>query len=91
MKREAIEKVGNDVALAGASSAKTVTAVGVDAQRFAAETLPEIQRLLGELDDLSKSLRRLSEPTARDPAGRLRDRSPVPDGPGETSTPRVPP
>ena len=88
---DVIEKMGNDVALAGASSAKTVTAVGADAQRFAAETLPEIQRLLGELDDLSKSLRRLSEPTARDPAGLLRGRSPVPDGPGETSTPRVPP
>lgn len=88
---DAIEKMGNEVALAGASSAKTVTAVGADAQRFAAETLPEIQRLLGELDDLSKSLRRLSEQTTRDPAGLLRGRSPMPNGPGETSTPRVPP
>ena len=88
---DAVEKMGNDVSLAGASTAKTVSAVGGDAQRFAADTLPEIQRLLGELNDLSNSLRRLSEQTARDPAGLLRGRSPVPDGPGETSTERPPP
>ena len=86
---DAVEKMGNDVSLAGASTAKTVTAVGSDAQRFAADTLPEIQRLLGELNDLSNSLRRLSEQTARDPVGLLRGRSPVPDGPGETATERL--
>jgi phospholipid/cholesterol/gamma-HCH transport system substrate-binding protein len=77
--------MGNDVSLAGASAAKAVGAVGSDAQRFAADTLPEVQRLLGELNDLSNSLRRLSEQTARDPAGLLRGRTPVPDGPGETA------
>ena len=88
---DAVEKMGNDVSLAGADTAKTVSAVGGEAQRFTADTLPEIQRLLGELNDLSNSLRRLSEQTARDPAGLLRGRSPVPDGPGETSTERPPP
>ena len=88
---DAVEKMGNDVSLAGTSTAKAVNAVGGDAQRFAADTLPEIQRLLGELNDLSNSLRRLSEQTARDPAGLIRGRSPVPDGPGETSTGRPPP
>jgi len=88
---DAVEKMGNNVSLAGADTAKTVSAVGGDARRFAADTLPEIQRLLGELNDLSNSLRRLSEQTARDPAGLLRGRSPVPDGPGETSTERLPP
>jgi len=88
---DSVEKMGNDVSLAGADTAKTVSAVGGDARRFAADTLPEIQRLLGELNDLSNSLRRLSEQTARDPAGLLRGRSPVPDGPGETSTERLPP
>ena len=87
---DAVEKMGNDVSLAGASTAKTVSAVGGDVQRFAADTLPEIQRLLGELNDLSNSLRRLSEQTARDPAGLLRGRSPVPDGPGETATEGLP-
>ena len=88
---DAVERMGKDVSLAGVDTAKTVNAVGGDARRFAADTLPEIQRLLGELNDLSNSLRRLSEQTARDPAGLLRGRSPVPDGPGETSTERPPP
>jgi phospholipid/cholesterol/gamma-HCH transport system substrate-binding protein len=82
---DAVEKMGNEVALAGTATSKTVNAVGGDAQRFAADTLPEIQRLLGELSDLSNSLRKLSEQTARDPAGLIRGRSPVPDGPGETT------
>ncbi len=80
----AVEKMGNEVALAGTATSKTVNAVGGEAQRFAADTLPEIQRLVGELSDLSNSLRRLSEQTARDPAGLIRGRSPVPNGPGET-------
>ena len=86
---DAVDKMGTEVALAGTSSATTVNAVGANVQRFTADTLPEVQRLLGELDELSKSLRRLSEQTARDPAALLRGRSPVPDGPGETPSSRV--
>lgn len=83
---DAVETMGNEVALASATTAKTVGAVGAEAQRFGAETLPEVQRLLEQLNDLSQSLRRLSEQTARDPAGLLRSPTQVPDGPGETST-----
>ncbi len=83
---DAVEKAGNEVALAGASAAKTVGAVGGDVQRFSAETLPQVQQLLGEMNDLSLSLRRLSEQTARDPASLLRGSSPVADGPGEAAS-----
>ena len=78
--------MGNEAALASTSAGKTVDSVGTDVQRFSAETLPELQRLLGELTVLSISLRRLSEQTERNPAGLLFGRSPVPEGPGETST-----
>jgi phospholipid/cholesterol/gamma-HCH transport system substrate-binding protein len=88
---DAIEKMGTEVALAGSTTSRTVGVVGADVQRFTAATLPEIQRLIGELNDLSISLRRLSEQTTRDPAALLRGRQPVPNGPGETSTPRVTP
>jgi len=88
---DAVAKMGGDVSVAGTSMAKTVGAVGADTQRFATETLPEVQRLLGELNDLSNSLRRLSEQTARDPAGLLRGHGRVPEGPGESTTePRQP-
>ncbi len=81
---EAIEKMGNQVSRTSESATKTVDAVGADIKRFGTETLPELERLLGELSTLSTSLRRLSEQTERDPRGLIFGRKPVPDGPGET-------
>lgn len=83
---EAVEKMGNEVARVSASTGKTVNAVGADVQRFSAETLPELERLLGELSALSNSLRRLTEQTERNPASLLFGRRPVPEGPGESTT-----
>jgi len=80
---DAIEKMGKEVAQTSATAGKTVNSVGADVKRFGAETLPELERLLGELTVLSASLRRLSEQTERDPRGLLFGRKPVPDGPGE--------
>ena len=88
---EAVRKMGDETALASSNAGKTLDSVGADVKRFTAETLPELQRLLGELNVLSTSLRRLSEQTERNPAGLLFGRSPVPEGPGEASTkPRLP-
>ena len=81
----AIEKAGNEAADASNSAGKTVELAGANFERFSAETLPEVQRLLGELNELSTSLKRLSEQTERDPASLLRGRSTVPAGPGESS------
>lgn len=80
---DAIEKMGNEVARTSASAGKTVDSVGADVKRFTAETLPELERLLGELSVLATSLRRLSEQTERDPRGLLFGRKAVPEGPGE--------
>ena len=80
----AIETMGNEVASASTSANKTIDSVGTDIKRFTTEALPELQRLLAELNELSASLRRLSEQTERDPASLLRGRSTVPDGPGES-------
>jgi phospholipid/cholesterol/gamma-HCH transport system substrate-binding protein len=80
---DAIEKMGNEVALTSASAGTTVNSVGADVKRFTAESLPELERLLGELGILTTSLRRLSEQTARDPSGFLLGRKPVAEGPGE--------
>jgi phospholipid/cholesterol/gamma-HCH transport system substrate-binding protein len=75
--------MGNEVAKTSVSAGKAVDAVGVDVKRFSVETLPELERLLGELSTLSTSLRRLSDQTTRDPRGLLFGHPPVPDGPGE--------
>src|SRR5476651_1741019 len=83
--------MGNEATLASTSAGKTVDAVGTDVKRLTAETVPELQRLLGELSLLSSSLRRLSDQTERGPAGLLRGHSPVPEGPGESSQRQRPP
>ncbi len=82
---DAVEKMGVETAAASRSAGKTITAVGVDVQRLTADTLPELDRLLGELNVLSASLRRLSAQTERSPNSLVFGRSPVPDGPGESS------
>lgn len=91
---DAIEKMGNDVAATSRSAGKTVEAagktvdsVGADIRHFTSETLPELERLLGELSTLSTSLRRLTQQTERDPRGLIFGRRPVPPGPGEASGP----
>ena len=81
----AIEKMGKEVAKTSASAGKTVNTIGSDVQRFSTETLPEFERLLGELSALSTSLRRLTEQTERNPASLLFGRPAAPAGPGESA------
>ena len=83
---EAVEKMGNQVTRTSENATNTLDSVGADVKRFGTETLPELERLLGELSTLSTSLRRLSEQTERDPRGFIFGRKPVPDGPGESGT-----
>jgi len=80
---DAVAKMGNEVAKTSVSAGKAVDAIGGDVKRFSVETLPELERLLGELSTLSTSLRRLSEQTTRDPRGLLLGHAPAPEGPGE--------
>lgn len=82
---DAVEQMGMEVARTSASAGKAVDSAGADIKRFTAETLPELERLLGELAVLTTSLRRLTEQTERDPRGFLFGRQPVPPGPGETT------
>lgn len=83
---DAVETMGNEVAKTSVSASRTVDVIGADVKRFSTETLPELERLLGELSTLSSSLRRLSEQTRRDPSGLIFGRTPVPEGPGENGT-----
>jgi phospholipid/cholesterol/gamma-HCH transport system substrate-binding protein len=83
---DALEKMGDATALASTHAGKTIDSVGGDLQRLSSETLPSLQRLLGELNVLSGSLRRLSEQTERNPSSLIFGNAPVPEGPGETAT-----
>jgi len=82
----AIEKMGNEVALTSANAGKTVNSIGNDMKHLTTETLPEFERLLGELSVLSTSLRRFTEQADRNPSGLVFGRQQMPEGPGESST-----
>jgi phospholipid/cholesterol/gamma-HCH transport system substrate-binding protein len=84
---DALGKMANEAALASTSTKKTVDQVGTGVRQFTGETLPEIERLLGELNALSASLRRLSNQTGHNPSSLLRGLQPVPLGPGEKISP----
>jgi phospholipid/cholesterol/gamma-HCH transport system substrate-binding protein len=79
----AIERMGNSVTETSQGTGETVHSMGADVRRFSDETLPELQRLLGELSVLSASLKRLTEQTERAPSGLVFGRSATRPGPGE--------
>ncbi len=81
---DAVEKMGLEVSKTSVSTGKAVDTVDAEVKRFSTETLPELERLLGELSTLAPSLRRLSEQTKRDPRGLIFGNKPLPLGPGET-------
>jgi phospholipid/cholesterol/gamma-HCH transport system substrate-binding protein len=81
---ESIERMGNAAAQASTSAGKTVESVGADLQSFTRDALPELQRLMANLDVLATSLRRVSERAERSPAGLLLGGGTVPPGPGES-------
>ena len=87
---DAVQKMGQETAQASQRAAQVIDAAAVDLARVGGETLPEVQRLLGEMSALSTSLRRLSDQTERNPASLIWGRKPVPNGPGE-STPQAKP
>ena len=80
---EAVEHMGNATAQASTHAGNTLQSIDGSVQRFNAQTLPELQGLIGELEDLSTSLRRLSEQAERNPSELLLGPPPVPEGPGE--------
>lgn len=81
---DAVEKMGLEVSKTSVSTGKAVDTVDTEVKRFSTETLPELERLMGELSTLAPSLRRLSEQTSRDPRALIFGNKPLPLGPGET-------
>ena len=83
---DSVSKMGEAAAVATASAGKTVDSVGDDVKRFSSESLPALQNLLGELNVLSVSLRRLTEQTERNPSSLIFGSSPIANGPGEVGS-----
>ncbi len=80
---DAVETMAQEAARASASAGNVIDAAGPDIKRFTAETLPELELLIGEVSVLTSSLRRLSEHIERSPGGLLIGRRTAQPGPGE--------
>jgi phospholipid/cholesterol/gamma-HCH transport system substrate-binding protein len=83
----AVETMAKEVSRASDQASRTVDAAGRGINQFSAESLPELERLLAEMNTLASSLRRLSEQTERDPSSLLAGRRSLSPGPGERSKP----
>jgi phospholipid/cholesterol/gamma-HCH transport system substrate-binding protein len=76
---EAFDHMASDLARAAASASGTLD----DAQQFTSETLPEVHKLVIELQDLTNSLRRFSGELEQNPSALLYGKPAAKRGPGE--------
>jgi len=83
---DSVNVMGQSVTRTSDQVGKTVGTMGAGFDRFAGASLPELERLISELDALSGSMRRLAEQTERSPNSLVFGMPPVPKGPGEIST-----
>jgi len=81
---DALGTMGTEMARTGVRAGAVVESVGVEVNRFGAQTAPDLERTLEELRLLSTSLRQLVDETRRDPRGLVFGREPPPPGPGES-------
>jgi len=80
---ETFDRMSNQVNKASVDVAGTVRGAGTDLHRFTSETLPETRALIGELRELSASLRRFSTELETNPALLVQGRPAPKPGPGE--------
>jgi phospholipid/cholesterol/gamma-HCH transport system substrate-binding protein len=79
----ALEKMAKDTTRASASISQTLDGIGPDALRFAEDGLPELERLIVEMRELSVSLQRITRQVEQDPSILLRGKEARQRGPGE--------
>ncbi len=84
---DSVGSMADEAKRASTNADKTITSVGADVNRFTADTVPEMQRLMGEMNVLAASLRRLSEKIEASPGGLLLGQRQVPPGLGEGKAP----
>jgi phospholipid/cholesterol/gamma-HCH transport system substrate-binding protein len=83
----AVESMADVAGQASARAGRAADAAASGVQQLGAETLPELTRLMAELNALSASMRRLSEQTTGNPSSLLVGRPAPRPGPGEQPSP----
>lgn len=80
---DAIEKMAKEASRASTSVSKTFEGVGPDANRFAREGLPELEKMVVTMHEMMASLQRVTEQLEQDPSLLLRGKETRRPGPGE--------
>ncbi|MFZ6862737.1 MlaD family protein [Undibacterium sp. Ji67W] len=88
---DAINAMANKLSDASAEAQKTAQEMGEGVHQVRTDILPDLQKLMLEIADLSITLKSLAEQTQQDPGSFLRGRKALPVGPGEIQTERVSP
>ncbi len=83
-----LEKMSKDVSATTTKVSATFGNIDNGIGKITGETLPEMNRLLGELGLLATSLQNLTEQTERNPSSLLWGQRPVAPGPGEKGAPK---
>jgi phospholipid/cholesterol/gamma-HCH transport system substrate-binding protein len=83
----AVQRMADVAADASSRAASAADAAASGVQQLGSETLPELTRLMGEVNQLAASLRRLSEQTTTSPSSLIVGRPAPRPGPGESPTP----
>jgi phospholipid/cholesterol/gamma-HCH transport system substrate-binding protein len=84
---EAVERMADVARSASAKGGDAADAARQGVQQLGGETLPELTRLMAELQGLAASLRRLSEQTTASPGSLVLGTPPRRPGPGEAAPP----
>ncbi len=84
---QALQRMADVAGAASARAAVAVDAAASGVQQAGSETLPELQRLMAELQLLAASLRELTEQTATSPSSLLLGGPAQRPGPGEKAAP----
>jgi len=80
---DAFDRMTGEITHASAAASGVLEGARGGAQQFSSETLPQLQQLVGDLRDLTASLRRLSSELERNPAMLIHGRPAGKRGPGE--------
>lgn len=84
---DSVQTLGQQAGRASVSAGVAVDAAASAVQQLRSVTLPEVDRLLGEMNDLASSAQRLSDQTRAHPSSLLLGGPPRPPGPGEKAAP----
>jgi phospholipid/cholesterol/gamma-HCH transport system substrate-binding protein len=80
---QAVEKMSNEVASAGASATQMLDSTRGDVRQFTAQTLPDVNSLVTELREMTGSLKRVADELDRNPSVLLFGKPAPKRGPGE--------